>query len=92
MPNWKGALEHAIQLLEPGGTIWIVDFCDQADYPKWFQWALKKWLALFHVKFEPALLELIEGMHGTTTASGRQISVSIEPVGRRYGYIAKINT
>lgn len=90
MPNWQGALEHALTMLEPNGTIWIVDFWDQAEYPSWFQKALQKWLAMFHVKFEPALLEFIIQLEGTEHLDGKKISVTYEPVGKRYGYLARI--
>ncbi|MCB0329288.1 MAG: class I SAM-dependent methyltransferase [Bdellovibrionales bacterium] len=87
IPDSIGALTHSIELLEPNGTIWIVDFWDQGGYPKWFQTALQYWLALFHVKFEPALLQHIQKLE---SAHNGTLSVMIEPIGRRYGYLARI--
>ena len=85
MPDWSGALDNALTMLEPDGSIWIVDFWDQGGYPAWFASGLKKWLALFHVRFEPKLLEYMESL-----ATIGQIQLHIEPVGRRYAYIAHI--
>ena len=85
MPDWKGALEKSLKVLEPGGEVWIVDFWDQGGYPAWFQKGLQKWLELFHVRFEPLLLEYLYELE----SSGR-VTLSVEPVGKRYGYLAKV--
>ncbi|MCI5064829.1 class I SAM-dependent methyltransferase [bacterium] len=91
MPDWRGALDHAIALLEPGGTIWIVDFCDQAGYPKWFQKVLQWWLSVFHVRFEPALLERLKELQEEQPRAEGKLTLSFENVGRRYGYIARLH-
>lgn len=83
MPEPIAALEHALTLLEPAGEIWIVDFWDQAGYPAWFAAALKQWLALFHVRFDPKLFDYLS--HPPSSWK-----VEIEPVGRQYAYIARL--
>ena len=49
IPNWRGALEMAIDLVAAGGSIHIVDFGQQAGLPRWFRHLLHRWLEKFHV-------------------------------------------
>lgn len=49
IPDWQGALAHAVPLLAPGGRIHMVDFGEQSDLPKWFRTGLRGWLNRFHV-------------------------------------------
>lgn len=88
------ALNHALTLLAPEGRIWIVDFWDQSGYPRWFQKLLRWWLELFHVRFDPALFAHIEDIQRTpqtdATDSSSPYSVTIQPVGRNYAYLACI--
>jgi S-adenosylmethionine-diacylgycerolhomoserine-N-methlytransferase len=84
IPTWKQAIEAAMANLKLGGEMWVVDFWDQAGYPRPFARLLKAWLSLFHVHHRPELLEYMEKMH----ADGRGV-LTIEPVGRRYAYLAR---
>lgn len=83
IPTWKDALAAALRNLKPGGTLYIVDFWDQADLPRWFRATLQKWLDAFGVHFRPELLihlqELSESVPGT---------LNLQSVARRYAYIA----
>jgi S-adenosylmethionine-diacylgycerolhomoserine-N-methlytransferase len=49
VPDWRGAVEHALALLEPGGTLAVVDFADQAEASALRRRLLLGWLALFGV-------------------------------------------
>lgn len=49
IPDWNGAIDRALSLLEPGGELHIVDFGGQSGLPPMFRTALRRWLALFHV-------------------------------------------
>lgn len=49
IPDWRGALEMAIDLVAPGGSIHIVDFGQQADLSHRFRHLLHRWLEKFHV-------------------------------------------
>lgn len=49
IPDWQGALAQALSLVEPGGSLHIVDFGQQEGLPRWFRSALRAWLARFHV-------------------------------------------
>ncbi|MEO0944681.1 MAG: class I SAM-dependent methyltransferase [Pseudomonadota bacterium] len=49
IPDWRGALGEAHNLLAHGGQLHIADFGDQSGMPKWFRSGLYLWLAKFHV-------------------------------------------
>ncbi len=49
IPPWKEVVARACDCLEPGGSLHIVDFGDQAGLPAPFRAALNRWLALFSV-------------------------------------------
>lgn len=49
IPDWRAALEQAVAVLAPGGSLHIVDFGDLAGLPQPFRALLRKWLAWFHV-------------------------------------------
>jgi S-adenosylmethionine-diacylgycerolhomoserine-N-methlytransferase len=84
IPTWRVSLEAALLNLAPGGEIWVVDFWDQAGYPKLFRSILQRWLSLFHVQHRPELLDYLFKLD-----ADHQGSITIEPVGRRYAYLAR---
>ena len=84
IPTWSAALEAAMGNLRPGGELWVVDFWDQGGYPRVFARFLRWWLALYHVHHRPELLAYLRGME----AEGRG-RLTLEPVGRRYAYLAR---
>jgi S-adenosylmethionine-diacylgycerolhomoserine-N-methlytransferase len=86
MPTWPAALDAAMANLKPGGRIYIVDFWDQAELPRWFASLLTRWLALFHVHYRPELMAHLEKL----AAEGR-CHLTVEPVARRYAYIGTIS-
>jgi S-adenosylmethionine-diacylgycerolhomoserine-N-methlytransferase len=49
IPDWENALSHAMEVVEEGGTLSIVDFGDQAGWPSPLRAMLRFWLRLFHV-------------------------------------------
>ncbi len=49
IPPWRQALAPALDAVAPGGRLHIVDFGQQAGWPRWFRAALFKWLAQFTV-------------------------------------------
>jgi S-adenosylmethionine-diacylgycerolhomoserine-N-methlytransferase len=85
MPGWERVLEQALAALPRGGRLYIVDFWDQRDLPAWFRRLLPAWLGLFHVRFEPRLLETLERRR-----SAGEIELEILPVCRRYAYLAAV--
>ena len=49
IPDWKTALERAVDVLPPGGSLLVADFGDQHGLPKVFRIILRTWLSLFDV-------------------------------------------
>ena len=49
IPDWEGALAHAVPMLAPGGRIHMVDFGQSSGLPKWFAAGMSAWLRQFHV-------------------------------------------
>lgn len=83
MPNWQGALNQALAHLAPGGRLYIVDFWDQGEWPRWAAVLLRRWLALFGVHHRPALHRYLHAQAQSPSAR-----CAIEPVARRYAYLA----
>ena len=50
IPPWREALAHAFAAVAPGGSLYIVDFGEQAGLPKVFRTGLRAWLAKFSVE------------------------------------------
>lgn len=85
VPPWRKSLENAMANLRPGGTIFIVDFYDQADLPIPFARLLQWWLRKFHVQHWEGLIPFIESFESNGTAK-----VAIRPLYRRYSFIASV--
>jgi len=85
IPCWSEALDNALQYVKPGGKIYIVDFWDQQDLPRWFAAMLKKWLAMFHVFYEPKLHASLEKLHEEGV-----VDCQTQGLYRRYSYIATL--
>ena len=49
IPDWRRALRLAESLLEPSGSVHVVDFGQQERLPGWAKSALVGWLRRFHV-------------------------------------------
>lgn len=64
IPSWADAIQAGLRNLKPSGSIHIVDFWDQKNWPVWFQYLLKRWLALFHVRHEPELIDYLSKLNG----------------------------
>ena len=60
IPDWQAALRQALSVVEPGGSLHIVDFGQQEALPAWFRGGLRAWLAKFHVTPREDLFEEIE--------------------------------
>jgi S-adenosylmethionine-diacylgycerolhomoserine-N-methlytransferase len=62
IPPWRESLDHVVNLLPRGGSIHIVDFGGQEDFPAWFRRFVFWWLAKFHVYHKPEILEYLREM------------------------------
>lgn len=69
IPPWREALGHAIGNVAPGGQFHVVDFGEQSRLPGAFRFALRRWLAAFHVtpraELEAALSEHARALGAT---------------------------
>ena len=84
IPTWRESIENALGNLKPGGTLYIVDFHDQKDLPRWFQKLLQAWLKKFHVQFWHDLLPYLKLLE--TDGLGK---FKLTPLFRRYSFIAE---
>jgi S-adenosylmethionine-diacylgycerolhomoserine-N-methlytransferase len=68
LPEWRPALNRAIEVLRPGGTLAVVDFADQAGASPLRRRILLTWLALFDVdpraEIEEELVALARSLDG----------------------------
>ena len=62
IPGWEKAVSAALAALKPGGSLHIVDFGRQERLPRWFQAALRAWLAKFHVAPRDSLHEVLQSI------------------------------
>lgn len=83
IPPWKESLENAMANLRPGGTLYVVDFYDQADLPKPFAQFLQWWLRKFHVQHWDGLIDFIRSFEERGIGT-----VEIKPLFRRYSFIS----
>ncbi|MBN9243302.1 MAG: class I SAM-dependent methyltransferase [Mesorhizobium sp.] len=60
IPDWQRTIAQALAVLEPGGSLHIVDFGGQDRLPGWFRRMLHGWLARFHVAPRDNLREALE--------------------------------
>lgn len=82
-PKWREALRNALANLKAGGDLYIVDFWDGAALPAWFNRLLRWWLGLFKVYARPEFLDFLNELKAQGAGE-----LSVEPVGRRYAFIA----
>jgi len=75
IPDWEAALAQALSVVEPGGSLHVVDFGQQEGLPGWFRAALKAWLAKFHVTPRADLFEAVERVAAAQGATARMHSL-----------------
>jgi S-adenosylmethionine-diacylgycerolhomoserine-N-methlytransferase len=83
IPTWPQAIAAALANLKPRGTLYVVDFWDQAGWPRWFRALLRTWLDLFHVVHRPELLEHLRELEARGVGE-----LKLESVAGRYAYLA----
>ncbi|MBS1794390.1 MAG: class I SAM-dependent methyltransferase [Acidobacteria bacterium] len=84
IPPWRESLENALANLKPGKTLYIVDFFDQRDLPRWFRKMLQSWLRQFHVAYPEELLPFFRELEAQGAGE-----IKITPLYRRYALLAK---
>ncbi len=68
IPDWESALDAALGVLSPRGSLHIVDFGQQEHLPLWFRNALQRWLQRFDVTPRARLQEALEDRLGQADA------------------------
>jgi len=75
IPEWRRTVAAALDAVNDGGSLHIVDFGRQERLPGWFKAALRAWLAKFHVTPRDSLREVVESECRRVGASLRFDSV-----------------
>lgn len=86
IPAWELALEEAVAMLAPGGSLHIVDFGQQERLPAPFRNMLFAWLNQFHVRPRadlPAVAQELAERHDLTCA--------FTPLWRGYAWSVVLN-
>ncbi len=60
IPEWRRTIAAALEALNEGGSLHVVDFGRQERLPDWFKGGLRAWLAKFHVSPRDSLREVLE--------------------------------
>jgi len=84
IPDWRKALETAMTHMNAGGSLHIVDFYDQGNWPKILRTILIRWLAQFGVRFDSTAMDFLQSI---TT---QDWTVRIEPLFARYAFLARL--
>lgn len=85
IPPWKESIENALENLKTGKILYIVDFYDQADLPKWFRKILTSWLKQFQVKYPEELLPFLEALEKKSIGK-----LSVKPLYKRYSVLIEV--
>ena len=64
IPDWRRSLRHALDLLEPSGSVHVVDFGQQERLPGWAKSVLFQWLRQFHVSPRGELADELSRLAG----------------------------
>ncbi|WP_172330980.1 class I SAM-dependent methyltransferase [Mangrovicoccus sp. HB161399] len=85
IPDWQGALAHAVPMLAPGGRIHMVDFGLQSGLPRWFGKGMHLWLSKFHVAPRAGMAEAFERL-----AAEHGLETDVRPLYRDYAVIGTL--
>jgi S-adenosylmethionine-diacylgycerolhomoserine-N-methlytransferase len=83
IPTWPQAIEAALANVKRGAAFYVVDFWDQAGWPRWFRFVLRRWLDLFHVQHRPELLDYLRELDAKGVGT-----LTLQSVAGRYAYLA----
>jgi S-adenosylmethionine-diacylgycerolhomoserine-N-methlytransferase len=83
IPTWPQAIDAALANIKRGTALYVVDFWDQADWPRWFRFILKRWLDHFHVQHRPELLDYLRDLDAKGAGT-----LTLRSVAGRYAYLA----
>jgi len=83
IPPWQESIDHALNVLDKGGEIHIVDFHSMEGQPAWFRALIFWWLELFHVYHKPEILDYLKELE-----ANKKGTLSVEHLYRGYTYLA----
>lgn len=83
IPVWRESIAVGLDNLKPGGYLYIVDFADQRELPRWFQKILQAWLALFGVHYRAELPDYLREL--VQQGKGELV---FTPLYKHYAFIA----
>ncbi len=81
IPDWESAIDRALEALNPGGSLHVVDFGQQQGLPRWFARLLQGWLARFHVTPRANLREVL-----SQKAEAIGARLQFDDIGRGYAW------
>ncbi len=82
IPPWRESIKNGLENLSSEGSLFIVDFYDQAGLPRLFRSALTRWLDLFHVRYPAELVPFHQALESTGA-----VSLSVTPLYRGYSIL-----
>lgn len=86
IPDWRAALDQALQVTAPDGRLLVADFGQQEGLPRWTRTVLRWWLGLFHV--DPQA-DLVDGAREIAARHGNR-PVTFTPRYRGYCWAIEI--
>jgi S-adenosylmethionine-diacylgycerolhomoserine-N-methlytransferase len=86
IPEWEKTIEMALAALNPGGSLHIADFGQQAGLPVWFRTLLHGWLKRFHVTPRAQMRATVEA-----AIAGRPFRLEFTPHARDYAWLLVVH-
>lgn len=84
IPTWEESISNALHNLKAGHSIYLVDFYDQRDLPKWFRKVLMGWLNQFHVKYPQDLIPHLKNLEKDNKGE-----LEVKSIYKSYSFIAR---
>jgi len=84
IPTWEESIANALHNLKAGRSIYLVDFYDQRDLPKWFRKVLMGWLNQFHAKYPRDLIPHLKNLEKDNKGE-----LEVKSIYKSYSFIAR---
>ena len=85
IPDWRKAMEMGMGCLGERGRLYIIDFWDQQGWPGVVRRLLVWWFGLFHVLYDPGMIEEFKSLAEKNAARFDVYSIS-----GRYAFLATL--
>lgn len=83
--DWRSALSRALSLTAPGGRLLILDFWDLHSYPALCRAGLRRWLELFHVRYDKEMVPFLAQL-----SEKNACQFNLSSIGTSYAWLACI--